>query len=543
MHVKSASVLLLSLVLVACSTVPAATDAAIDAPTTDAPANDASGPPPPTATTASGQVIGTLTDGVAAFLGIPYAAPPTGELRWRPPAAPVPWTTPRSANRRPSACPQFVSGLRLGREDCLYVNVHRPDPIPENAPVMVWIHGGAFTLGEGVQTDGGTMGDVLARETGVVVVSMNYRLGQLGFLAHSTLDAESADHVSGNYGFLDQVAALEWVRDNAAAFGGDPTNVTIFGESAGGQSVCGHLVAPASRGLFHRAIIESGPCALARLTLAEAEAQGDRFASALGCDSGDVLACMRAAAESDVLAALAPPRAIVGSGPDVGEWGPIIDGQVFPAQWMTSLTAGDVPDVPVMVGWNRDEGTIFLLLQEMSGADPVTVANYRDTVAGFIGDADADAIVARYPPSDFGGDARLAAARALGDGGLICPARAAAIALRAHVPVRTYLFAYPDARFLLASDFPLGAFHQAEVQFVFGHPVGGSFPEGGDVLHDAMQGYWTRFASNDGDPDDASATPWPLFDDGTRLVLDRTIASSADDFEATCEFWRGITYE
>jgi para-nitrobenzyl esterase len=317
-------------------------------------------------------------------------------------------------------------------------------------------------------------------------------------------------------------------------------NVTIFGESAGGMSVCGHLVAAESRGLFHRGIIESGPCSIIRTSLADAEAQGARFAQALGCETGDVPACMRAATESAVLAALPPPAAIIGTGPDVGDWGPIIDGHVFTAPWIDAITAGDVADVPIIAGWNHDEGTIFILLQQMAGAAPVTEANYRDTVARLVGDAYADMIVARYPPSDFGGDARLAAARALGDGGLICPARATAIALRAHVPVHSYLFAYPDARFLLSSDFPLGAFHQSEVQFVFGRPPGGSFPDGGDALHDAMSAYWARFASNDGDPNDASAVAWPAFDDGTRLVLDRTIATSVDDYEETCAFWAAI---
>ena len=538
---KTGSLLLFVVSLAGCGSSPIAADAAvIDAEVIDAASDDAAGAPAPTATTTFGPVIGTRMGGVAAFLGIPYAAPPVGDLRWRPPSPPIPWTVPLES-RRPSACPQFVSGLRLGREDCLYVNVHRPDPMPDHAPVMVWIHGGGFTLGEGVQTDGGTVGDVLARETGVVVVSMNYRLG---FLAHAALDGESADHVSGNYGFLDQVAALEWVRDNAAAFGGDPANVTIFGESAGGVSVCGHLIARESRGLFHQAIIESGPCAGTRMTLTAAEAQGARFATLLGCTSGDVPACMRAATESAVLEALAPSPAIVGTGPDFGSWGPIIDGHVFSVPWMQAIAAGDVADVPVIAGWNRDEGTIFIVLMEASGSPPITAANYRDSVLSFTGAAHADAIVARYPPSNFGGDARLAAARALGDGGLLCPSRATAIALGAHVPVRSYLFTYPDARFLLGASFPLGAFHMAEVQFVFGHPVGRVYPADGEALHHEMAGYWTRFASNHGDPNGAGAVAWPLFDVSLiRLGLDRTVAVSADDLGATCEFWRGITYE
>lgn len=196
--------------------------------------------------TNSGPVSGLERDGVYSYRGIPYAAPPVGELRWQAPTDPPDWTETLAATERPNGCIQApFNGLPIpgfvASEDCLYLNVDTPTA-GFGLPVMVWIHGGGFTLGEAVQADGGTAGDLIARQTGVVVVSMNYRLGQLGFLAHPELSAEGENGASGNYGLMDQTAALRWVRDNIAAFGGDLDNVTIFGESAGAFSVCSHVV-------------------------------------------------------------------------------------------------------------------------------------------------------------------------------------------------------------------------------------------------------------------------------------------------------------
>ena len=252
------------------------------------------GGPAPTAMTNHGPVVGAREDGAQAFLGIPFAAPPVGELRWQPPSAPDAWTEPRDATTVPPKCSQRALGIRLASsEDCLYLNVHTPDPMPESAPVMVWIHGGGFVFGEGLQADQGTAGTNLAREHGVVVVSMNYRLGPFGFLAHSDLSAGQGG-TSGNYGLMDQLMALEWVRDNIANFGGDPSQVTLFGESAGGLSVCAHMVAPQSQSLFQRVINQSGLCDTRWATLAESETVGAEFLQGLGCaDAPDVLACAR----------------------------------------------------------------------------------------------------------------------------------------------------------------------------------------------------------------------------------------------------------
>jgi para-nitrobenzyl esterase len=536
---------LLALCIAACTTTPVATpDAAIpadDAALPDDAPNDAYVRPSPMVTIADGTIRGTQGTGFRAFLGIPYAAPPVGDRRLRPPAPVTPWTTPLVATRRPTACPQDLRGIAYGGEDCLYLNVHTPDPVPASAPVMVWIHGGAFVLGEGVQADNGTVGDILAREHGVIVVSMNYRLGQLGFLAHPALAAENGGH-SGNYGFLDQVAALQWVHDNIAAFGGDPANVTIFGESAGGMSVCGHLTSTLSQGLFQRAILESGPCGLPMQTSTEADAQGMRFATSLGCTTGDVAACLRAADPGTIVHTLGSSPAIFSVDPMYASWGPTIDGHTFTASWIDAIEAGDAADVPIAVGWNQDEGRLFIALAEMAGDPPITDATYRSTVVGLVGEANADAVIARYPSSMFGGDARLAAARAMGDAGLACPARAAAIALRdAGNEVHTYFFRYPDAHFILGSSFPLGAFHSAEIQFVFGHSVGGAFDTEQMALHDAMSGYWTRFASQNGDPNATGTTTWPAYDTtGARIVFDATVTTGVDDYADTCAFWDTI---
>ncbi|MCC7538973.1 MAG: carboxylesterase family protein, partial [Deltaproteobacteria bacterium] len=480
-------------------------------------APDARRPVPegPIVETASGAVVGVEGDGFRAFLGIPYAAPPTGDLRYRAPVPHPPWSEPWDATVKGDACAQSLLGgsLRIGEEDCLFLNVHTPDPMPEAAPVLVWIHGGAFVLGEGLQTDGGTAGDVLAREEGIVVVSMNYRLGQLGFLAHPALAAEQPEGGSGNFGFLDQVAALRWVQDNIAAFGGDPTRVTIAGESAGGMSVCGHLVSPASEGLFAQAILQSGPCERAIVSLETANAQGERFVREVGCEgSADVPGCLREAPLSALRAALPTSGAIVlGMDEDTGQYRLVPDGVVLPGRPQDEIEAGRFHQVPVMTGWNRDEGTLFVALAELAGEPPIDEARYRELVTSAVGAEQAEAVFAQYPVGEYP-DARYALAAALGHGVLACPARrtARALAGASDRPVFTYWFAYADAEFQLplGSDLDLGAFHSAEIQFVFGHRSGGGdFDAEETALHEAMRGRWAEFVRA-GDPGGTPA--WPV---------------------------------
>src|SRR5215831_11095883 len=243
--------------------------------------------------TDKGLVIGAITSDGRQFLGIPYAAPPVGNLRWHGPVPAARWQQPRDATEFGNNCPQFGTffGLQSFDEDCLFLNVYTPpvnkgrDDDDRGRPVMVWFHPGAFEFGESDDYDPRKL---VSR--GVVVVTVNYRLGVLGFLAHPALSAE-ANGASGNYGLMDQQAALRWVSRNIERFGGDADNVTIFGDSAGGFSVHAHLVSPKSRGLFDRAIVESGAYSLKQSSLAEAEVVGATFANAVGCVNQEV-ACL-----------------------------------------------------------------------------------------------------------------------------------------------------------------------------------------------------------------------------------------------------------
>jgi len=277
-----------------------------------------------------GDLQGAVDGGARRFLGIPFAAPPLGALRWRPPAPIVPWQGMKDATAFGPACAQLSSVItpRSESEDCLYLNVWTPDPAPARPlPVMVWIHGGGNNNGSANDPVplglGGLFydGRHLAETRDVVVVSMNYRVNVFGFFPHSSLAVEDAEYPhSGNQGLLDQQQALRWVRDNIVAFGGDPNNVTIFGESAGSYNVCFHIVSPGSHGLFHRAIGQSGGCTTYQPTAAEAETRSQAVIDAIGCGgASDVPGCMR-----DVPVATLLQHA--------GESGPVIDGGVLPAQ-------------------------------------------------------------------------------------------------------------------------------------------------------------------------------------------------------------------
>ena len=510
-----------------------------DAPSSDAGADasaDDAGPPPaaPTADTALGPLEGLRGPAYQAFLGIPYAKPPVGALRWAPPEPPDAWTEPRTAIGRPPRCVQRALGLDLAsQEDCLYLNVHTPDPRPEGAPVMVWLHGGAFLFGEGLQTDEGTAGDLLAATHGVVVVSLNYRLGPYGFLAHPALTAERG--ASGNYGLMDQRLALEWVRDNIAAFGGDPDDVTIFGESAGGLSVCAHLISPESEGLFHRAISQSGLCDSALDGLSDAEAAGERFADALSCADAE---CLRAASVDEITTADG-----AGSDPfgEVGAeraWWPIVDGAVLEGDFRTEIERGAFANVPTIVGWNADEGTLFVMLAEQAGqvADEAAYDEVVRAIAARAGVA-ADDVFAQYPLSDYP-DPGAASAAVIGHATLACPSRRAALLLEAAgVETRVYQFTYPDAGFQLPTERELGAFHSAEIQYVFGHPstIGRRSFTGDDrALYEAMSLRWTDFARGAPSPD------WPRFGaDETHLRLDREIATGSAADAEMCALWDG----
>ena len=478
--------------------------------------------------TASGPVQGTHRDGVAAFLGIPYAAPPVGDLRWKRPFAPQPWGEIRDATAFGPMCPQLASDVplpdldRAQGEDCLTLNAWTAAAAPgEGRPVMVWIHGGGFTTGSGGLPS--YDGAFLAKTGGVVVVTINYRLGPLGFMAHSLLTAETEHPSSGNYGLLDQVTALGWVHTNARELGGDPENITIFGESAGGYSVCLHLVSAVSGGYFHRAIIESGGCPRTMQDLTQstarfpsAESVGARMATALGCDgSADVLGCMRAKPAADVLAGLATcTSGIMCSNGE--SWGPNVDGWALHEPPGVTFASGGETRVPLLGGTNADEGALWRTA--IVGGGITTVAAYQAWVQTTFSTF-APLVLQSYPVNSDA-EAAPAVERILTEFVFVCPARKYALR-HASVQPLTWLYSFsyvsPPAQ---AAGY--GAFHASEIPYVFHNlPVASGYGPSDDELSRDIIGYWTRFAAT-GDPNGEGAALWPAFD-ATEFYADLTL--------------------
>ena len=347
--------------------------------------------------TESGPIAGTIQNGVRVYLGIPYAAPPVGLLRWQPPQPPAPWKSTRSAVQFGNTCPQNNTlgafAAPSNTEDCLYLNVYTGrdgDDRGRKRPVMFWIHGGGLFDGESNDYDGSK----LVRDGKTVVVTINYRLGALGFFAHPSLDEPG--HKIANYGLMDQQFALQWVRRNISAFGGDPDNVTIFGESAGGASVIANLASPPAKGLFHHAISESGgyavtayPAQGAAFPLSAAEKEGTQFAAAAGC--GDQSAtCLRGLSVAQILSVQAPYLT-----------GLIIDGSILTQSFKSAFTSGQFNHVPFINGSNRDEMRWQVELVEAATGVVLTAAGYPAALQAYYGVALAAKVVARYPLSDY----------------------------------------------------------------------------------------------------------------------------------------------
>jgi para-nitrobenzyl esterase len=349
--------------------------------------------------TTGGLVQGTVTDGHRRFQAVPYAAPPVGELRWQAPQPAQPWSGIRDGTQAGTFCPQsWETGpdgrpVVQGSEDCLFLNVDTPAPADRPLPVMVFVHGGGFTGGQGAPYDPARVTD----HGGVIVVTLNYRLGALGFLAHPALQ----DPTAGNFGLADQQAALRWVQQNIAAFGGDPGNVTLWGESAGAFSVCSQLASPGARGLFHKAIVQSGPCSNDVLTRETAEQRGVTTAARLGCpDDGQAAACLRAR----------PFAELVGLGEEELDqahrnitslpWFPVGGTEVLPLQPIEALRTGQVNDVPLIHGTTRDEMRFWVGLAYDAAGRPVTAEQYPQIVEELYGAA-AGAVAAEYPAAGY----------------------------------------------------------------------------------------------------------------------------------------------
>lgn len=493
----------------------------------------AAAPDPAVVDTTAGPVRGVLAADHRLFAGIPYAAPPLGPLRWQPPQ-PVPgWQGVRDATRPGPPCVQETA-RGVGSEDCLSLNVWTPARGAGKRPVLVWIHGGGFINGHGDMYDARR----LATRGDMVVVTINYRLGALGFLAHPGLGQFGR---VGNYGFLDQQAALRWVRDNIAGFGGDPTEVTIAGESAGGMSVCDHLVAPASAGLFRAAIIQSGPCQ-AQVDLSTAQRVSEEFAAEAGCADPDPHAaarCLRALPTAEV--AGAPWYVRIDTHALTG---PVTGTTVLPRDPLDAFAAGAAAPVPVLLGSNRNEFTMFAALTYLRTGAELTAAEYPVRLARTVGAA-ADTVRAHYPPERFGGSVSLAFSAAVGDHVFSCPAEQMATALAAHAPaVYAYEFDDPHApapENLTRAPFPLGATHALEVRYLFA--VGGAppFTAVQQRLSDHMIDYWSAFATT-GAPTVAGQPDWPTYGDGRWLSLRPDGSRVVTDFAEThqCGFWASL---
>ena len=508
--------------------------------------------------TSEGLLRGAVDGGSASWKNVPYAAPPLGALRWRAPQPPALRARERDAAAYGPACPQLPGGVLrpdvtpAWSEDCLQLNVWAPldARLPRPLPILVWFHGGGLIQGSAVEPL--YNGAALAAGQGVVVVTVNYRLGALGYLAHRAfVGADPAAPGAGNYGLLDQIAALDWLQANAAAFGGDPGRVTIFGESAGGVSVCALLASPLARGRFHAAVMQSGACrdALARLDgarpLPPALAQGDRFSAAAGCvDAADEAACLRALDAAAVLATLPGEIGILNPGAETYDL--VVDGHALTEPPGAAVAAGRAAAVPFALGANADEGTLFA--QPFKAT--LTAAGYEAAVRSLYR-GDADAVLALYPASSY--DAPyLALADVTGDVGFVCPARRVA---RAHAaagrPTWLYHFAFVTA---LGRASGLGSHHGAEIPFLFGDPDGGAgaAAAGPDAraLARTMQRFWANIA-RDGAPgavavDGAAGDPlgWARYDPAADIGLQFGAKPRATTGwrAAKCDLWDRLAF-
>lgn len=440
----------------------------------------------PRADTAHGPVIGAREDGVIAFKGVPYAAAPTGDLRWRPPAAPSDWTRPRAATAFAPACPGGLPARKDTSEDCLYLNVWTPEiGAQAKRPVMVWIYGGGFRGGSTALPI--FDGRALAQQ-GVVLVSFGYRVGALGFLATPELSAESGPGASGNYGILDAVAALRWVKDNIAAFGGDPENVTLFGQSSGSETVNILTASPLAKGLFAKAIGESGSSfgVRAALPLREAEALGKAFMAERGVTS---LAALRKLSVEKLLI------------PDDQKYEPNVDGWLLPRSVRDIYLAGEQNDVPMIIGSTTQE---FGRPPEISRE--ALNAGLRDeygalapAIAAAIGaDGQADPTDARWRLTNVEwGDFTAATWSGLQ-------------AKTGDAPVYRYVFDYAPPQ---PAGRPRIAHHGAELAYVFGNyrNAGRVVEPQEEMMHRLLSGYWLNFART-GNPNGEGLPRWPSHD-------------------------------
>ncbi len=506
-------------------------------------------PAPGLVVTDFGAVQGSVVNGTYAFLGVPYAAPPLGALRWQPPQDPVCWETTRQATTFTAGCiqkhfDQFSDAYTIeGSEDCLHLNVWTPAHYNgASRPVMVFIHGGGNQQGAASQETAGAIlydGAKLAERGDVVVVTIDYRLGPLGYLAHPAL-VDSGGHY-GNWGLLDQIKALQWVNKHIARFGGDPARVLVFGESGGAVDTCMLLVSPLADGLFSRAAMESGACVAKTLSTREVDSAG--YIADLGCDTApDTKACLQAL---DGAALVTPEQKPINAGLVTQTFGPAVDGWVLPIDPLTALQEGNFNHVPFVIGSNSDETAISV---------PPNTVNRTMVLALFavVPEPTRSELLAIYDPGAGvsltipSPEARASFIRVTTDAQFTCQARR--VAMRAAQaagqtqPVYRYHFTHRLSG-TLGDNY--GAYHGFELFYVFQTIEDSSFAPlltANDTAVEAhMLGYWTRFAAS-GDPNDTTAVAWPAYNNtDPYLTLAATPVASAGLLTQACDLWDVVT--
>jgi para-nitrobenzyl esterase len=509
------------------------------------------------------------TNGVTVFKGIRYAASPTGERRFAPPFAPEPPSGTLDASTFGSACPQVASpfGVASTSEDCLFLNVYVPgNPGPANRlPVMVFLHGGAFVSGAGSLYDPTT----LAKTESAIVVTVNYRLGTLGYMAAPELRAQDPRRSSGNYGLLDQEFALRWVQQNIGAFGGDRGRVTVFGQSAGGYSVCALLTAPSAAGLFQRAITQSGPCSFPLPAREASEASGTKFIEKVGCardSDADTVDCLRQLDVQTVLDNQVSSRDLVGSPTGLTQYFPNVDGVVIPQQPVQAITLNQYNKVPVMIGTTQDEGTLFVALAFDLLDGPLTAQEYPNQIASVAATVASQAaaeggsssglttqligarILRTYPLRNYASPGQALAA-VMTDASFACPALITAQLLS--LTTITYSYEFADQAspmlFLPPVSFPYRASHTNDLQYLFDNlgsmPV--SLSRDQQALAATMKEYWTEFAAA-GTPNQLATTSpfWPAFTlvaPVTQSLVSPTPRAAIDfAVDHHCVFWQSV---
>jgi para-nitrobenzyl esterase len=486
-----------------------------------------------------GAIHGARSDGIIKYLGVPFAASTAGANRFAPPRPAPRWRGIRPATAHGPQCPQSspmpdLPALQPSSEDCLSIDLYVPEhPAGTTLPVMVWLYGGAFVLGSNAQYDSPAR---MVREGKVIVAVPNYRVGPFGFLALPELAADNGG-VTGTFGTLDQQAALRWIRDNAAAFGGDRRNVTLFGESAGGMSVCTQLASPSARGLYSKAIVESGACARSPLvppTTGVAYQRSAAYASSLGC--GDPATRLRCLRQLPVDRLLDSPTTMLNT-MDL-TWSPVRDGVVVTAEPEDALAAGRARNIPLVVGSNSDEGSTFIAMLDYAHGTIPTAADYVNWVRSLFG-ADSDRVLARYPVSGFA-TPTAAKRQVITDGFFACPALFTADAARRGGGT-VWQYQFNEAPMGSNPLLP-GAFHGAEIPFVFstlmGVPI--PLPPVSDRLSEHIQQSWAQFAHT-GIPQTSALPPWPATSPVTlELGSDRTTLGYSFSPQHRCDLWSTI---